>query len=88
MEFFVELYDHTAPGRPRLGGDDTQTLVTILDEDFPGNLGFESTEIKTSKSQDKVDITIVRTGGTDGKVSCLLKTEKFYDDEATEGATN
>lgn len=38
LNFYVELYD-TATGQ-RLRGDDTECKITILDEDFPGVLGF------------------------------------------------
>lgn len=47
LDFFVELYDPNT--QQRLPGDDTRTRVTILDEDFPGTLGFENTEIIASK---------------------------------------
>jgi len=40
LEFFVELYDG-----PCKGEFDTITKVTIIDEDFPGSLGFEDTQI-------------------------------------------
>jgi len=33
----------------RFSGDDTVSKITILDEDFPGTLGFENTEIIASK---------------------------------------
>jgi len=33
----------------RFSGDDTITKITILDEDFPGTLGFENTDIIASK---------------------------------------
>jgi solute carrier family 8 (sodium/calcium exchanger) len=49
LDFLVELYEIDAPGKDRLEGDDTRTRVTILDEDFPGTLGFETTDIKVSK---------------------------------------
>lgn len=39
LEFMVELFDPQT--KERLTGDDTQTKITILDEDFPGKLGFE-----------------------------------------------
>jgi len=54
LDFKIELYDPTHPQKARLPGDDTQTVITILDEDFPGNLGFEETEIKATRNQDKV----------------------------------
>jgi solute carrier family 8 (sodium/calcium exchanger) len=43
LDFFVELYDPNKDpkdGADRLAGDDTICKVTILDEDFPGTLGF------------------------------------------------
>ena len=39
--FFVELYDPGENGMPRYKGDDTKCKITILDEDFPGQLCFE-----------------------------------------------
>jgi solute carrier family 8 (sodium/calcium exchanger) len=46
LDFLVELYEIDAPGKERLKGDDTITRVTILDEDFPGTLGFQVTNIR------------------------------------------
>ena len=45
----MELYDPNAPNKPRFNGDDTLSKITILDEDFPGTLGFENTDITVSK---------------------------------------
>lgn len=73
MDFYIELYD-TKSGQ-RLAGDDTECKVTILDEDFPGKLGFEVTEIVAARNQDKVDIIIKRFEGTDGRISCMVRTE-------------
>jgi solute carrier family 8 (sodium/calcium exchanger) len=63
----------------RLEGDDTITKVTILDEDFPGCLGFESTDITVKKADKKVDILIKRFDGSDGKISCMIRTESLVD---------
>ena len=79
MDFYVDLYD-TKTG-DRLFGDDTECKVTILDEDFPGKLGFEETEIVASRNQDKVDIIIKRFEGTDGKISCMVRTEPLVPDK-------
>ena len=49
LDFTVELYDPNTPGFTRFSGDDTASKITILDEDFPGTLGFENTEIVASK---------------------------------------
>lgn len=47
MDFYVELYD--VDSGQRLSGDNTKTRVTILDEDFPGILGFRLTDIRVNK---------------------------------------
>jgi len=49
LDFYVELYDPNkdpSEGNDRLPGDDTRCKVTILDEDFPGTLGFKTTELR------------------------------------------
>lgn len=64
LDFFVELYDPNGVEvngePPRYNGEDTRCKVTILDEDFPGTIGFELTDLRVSKGQEKVDITICR----------------------------
>lgn len=50
-------------------------MVTILDDDFPGSLGFAETDIRISKKAEKVNVTIVRLEGADGTISCMIKTE-------------
>jgi len=55
LDFFVELFDPNKVNQDtglfeRLSGDDTRCKVTILDEDFPGCLGFELTDIRVSKT--------------------------------------
>lgn len=79
MDFFIEIYD-TKNGQ-RVFGDDTECRITILDEDFPGKLGFEMTEIEASRTQDKVDIVVKRFEGTDGKISCMIRTEPLIPDK-------
>lgn len=77
MDFFVELYDIDKEDGPRLTGDDTRTTVTILDEDFPGTLGFQNTDMRVQKDQERVDITLVRTNGSDGIISCMIRTMPY-----------
>jgi solute carrier family 8 (sodium/calcium exchanger) len=72
LDFFVELYD--PKNGEKLFGDDTKCKVTILDEDFPGILGFEVTEMKVSKKQGKVSVTVVRRDGSDGTIQCTFET--------------
>ena len=84
LDFFIELYDPNKVNQDtglfeRLSGDDTRCKVTILDEDFPGCLGFELTDIRVSKNQEKVDVTILRMDGADGVISCMIRTEPLSD---------
>jgi solute carrier family 8 (sodium/calcium exchanger) len=79
LDFFVEIYD-TSSGK-RFSGDDTLTRVTILDEDFPGILSFEATSLSASKDQEYLDIVILRQKGSDGKVTCTVKTEPLVKGE-------
>jgi hypothetical protein len=75
LDFTVELYNPNLSGMNRFKGDDTVSRITILDEDFPGTLGFQNTEITVSKMQDRVDIKILRSEGSDGRISCMIRTE-------------
>jgi hypothetical protein len=82
LEFWVELYDpekydpdKEAGEEDRLPGDDTRCKVTILDEDFPGTIGFASTDVHVSKNQKEVEIEVERVDGSDGTISCWVSTE-------------
>lgn len=87
MEFFVELYDvKNTAGMPKLFGDDTKTRITILDEDFPGTIGFQSTEINVSKNAKEVEIEIERNDGSDGTISCMLSTEPLTKEPSSHSA--
>ena len=59
----------------KLEGDDTKCKVIILDEDFPGCLGFEDTALTVKKGDKNIMVTIKRFDGSDGKISCMIKTE-------------
>jgi len=84
LDFFVELFDpHSIDENQvpkRLEGDDTRCKVTILDEDFPGVIGFESTDIRVSKNSEVAKIRVTRTEGSDGTISCMLKTEPLSEE--------
>jgi len=83
--FSVELYDPESANKTRLDGDDTMTKVTVLDEDFPGTIGFEITDVHVPKDSDKVKISLVRSDGSDGKITCILRTQNFHADEEHSG---
>lgn len=77
MDFLVELFDPNLVDveNDRLQGKDTRCKVTILDEDKPGTIEFQESEIRVSQNADKVEVVIVRTDGSDGRVSCKIRTE-------------
>jgi len=70
----------------KLEGDDTQCKVTILDEDFPGCLGFEETEMTVKKGQNSVCITIKRFDGSDGRINCMIRTEQLVENQSRNNA--
>ena len=61
----------------KLEGDDTQCKITILDEDFPGCIGFEDTDLIVKKGADRVCVTVKRFDGSDGRISCMIRTEQL-----------
>jgi hypothetical protein len=63
-------------GEP-LEGDDAKCTVTILDEDFPGTLGFFQTDVQASRKDEIAHIKVERINGSDGKISCKIRTEAF-----------
>lgn len=74
----MELYDPTKTEQgvnDLLPGDDTRTKVTILDEDFPGTIGFGNTDIRVSAGAQEVEIEIERVDGSDGTIGCMISTE-------------
>jgi len=50
LDFLVEIYDCEGAKQERMIGDDTQCRVTILDEDIPGTLGFEMTDVRVNRN--------------------------------------
>lgn len=74
--FMVELYNPETG--LRLEGEDTQCTVTIVDKMKPGTIQFEKTKVQVSKSEEKVYLTLVRQEGTDGKISCNIRTEPCF----------
>lgn len=81
LDFFVELYDPDTEKKERFAGADTRAKVTILDDNAPGSLSFQSTNLTVAKGASKVDIVIWRTEGSDGKVSCRLRTAPMEHDD-------
>ena len=67
-DFRVEICNKET--KQKLEGDDTCCVVTILDEDQPGILGFQEKSIKVRKKDKFAYVKVVRTDGADGEISC------------------
>ena len=57
-----------------LAGTDTECVVTILDEDRPGNIGFKERFITVKKKDSYAYIEVERIDGSDGDIKCLCTT--------------
>ena len=73
-DFHVEICE--SENGPRMEGDDTLCVVTILDEDQPGNIGFSEKLMKVRRKDQIVYVKVHRTDGADGEISCWAKTVK------------
>ena len=71
LEFYVEICSEAGK---RLEGDDTQTKITIKDEDEPGTISFDSRKISVRKIDKFAYIQLVRKGGAAGDISCRCQT--------------
>lgn len=72
-DFLIELYDPDT-GK-RLPGGDTETRVTIIDDDEPGMLSFAQRTVKVTNKMDKVKVRVVRQNGCDGTVKVKYSME-------------
>ena len=73
-DFHVEICE--SQEGPRMEGDDTLCVVTILDEDQPGNIGFDMKMMKVRRKDNLAFIKVMRTDGADGEISCWVQTVK------------
>ena len=71
-EFFIRLLDEET--QERLEGLDTECTVTIIDEDKPGSIGFQETEISVRRKDQLHVVKVQRTNGSDGEISCMIRT--------------
>lgn len=73
-DFHIEICENE--NGPRMEGDDTLCVVTILDEDQPGNIGFTDKLMKVRRKDNIVYVKVTRTDGADGEISCWAQTVK------------
>eukprot|EP00746_Dinoflagellata_sp_MGD_P168488 gnl/MRDRNA2_/MRDRNA2_99985_c0_seq1.p1 gnl/MRDRNA2_/MRDRNA2_99985_c0~~gnl/MRDRNA2_/MRDRNA2_99985_c0_seq1.p1 ORF type:complete len:849 (-),score=184.90 gnl/MRDRNA2_/MRDRNA2_99985_c0_seq1:9-2555(-) len=94
--FYVDLFDVKASnfdgGIVKIGSIKT-TEVLIVDDDDPGVLAFKDEELHVTETTEdlKVQVTVLRKNGTNGRVTCQYKTENDtavagLDFEEVEGA--
>ena len=57
-----------------LEGADTECVVTILDEDRPGNIGFKERVVEVRRRDQYAYIELERIDGSDGLISCQATT--------------
>ncbi len=57
-DFLIELYDLDTGDK--LDGADTETRVTIIDDDEPGTLSFAQRSVKVTNKMDKVKVRVIR----------------------------
>ena len=57
-----------------LEGADTECIVTILDEDKPGFIGFKERFVTVNRVDGYVFVELERVDGADGDISCLVTT--------------
>lgn len=73
-ELALELYDPET--KFKLTHKDTRTIVTIIDDDKPGFLSFNEKKgsIKHIATEEECTVGVVRTNGSDGKITCRYRT--------------
>ena len=49
-------------------------------------IGFESTDVRVSKNSEIAKIKVTRTEGSDGTISCMLKTEPLSESPSANNA--
>lgn len=81
-DFYVQLYDPNT--LEELEGRDTKTRITIIDDDKPGFVSFESNQTITTLAQTGVAyVHLKRENGSDGVVTVYFKTEELDKTENT-----
>lgn len=70
-DFLIQICEENS--QQRMPGSDTQTKVTILDEDNPGKLHFEHNTLKVRRIDRTAFVRVVRSEGSDGDISCMYR---------------
>jgi solute carrier family 8 (sodium/calcium exchanger) len=85
--FYVELYQKDGNDqKSKLPGQDTRTIVTIIDDDKPGNLSFGKRMVPALITSEFAEIEIERKDGNDGEISVEYKLEEAVEAPAEQRA--
>jgi len=49
-------------------------------------IGFEVTDVRVSRQNDKAKITLVRSEGSDGRIGCRVRTESLFEQQTANNA--
>lgn len=71
-DFKVQLLDEV--DQEVLPGADTECIITILDEDKPGNIGFKERFVTVKRKDEFAFIEVERIDGSDGDINCKAET--------------
>lgn len=79
-DFLVQLYDTEGM---MLEGKDTQTKVTIIDDDKPGQICFADDGLDADATQPHCEIAVLRKNGADGEVTLNYETVEIDNSKHT-----
>lgn len=84
-DFYLEIYD--PDNAKKLQGHDTESRITIIDDDKPGELGFLARYYKVRAKDIYCKLKVIRAHGCDGTITCTLltKSPEGIDTVAVEG---
>lgn len=74
-EFYVEIFE--SRNSTMLVGGDTSCKICIVDEDQPGNIGFDVKVLKVRRKDKFAYVKVTRTDGSDGETKCRFRTVVF-----------
>lgn len=71
----------------KLSGKDTETRVTIIDDDKPGHISYQETKaISALAGTGEAEVVLERKNGSDGIVTVHFKTIELDESEHTASA--
>ena len=68
----TQLHPSPTPMQPAELGPKATCTITIIDDDFPGIIGFKDPDLRVIESTGKAVLRVERTGGARGKGALRL----------------